>query len=303
VTPPPTTDRGTDLRVTYRFLRLGMVAMVVLLGVSVLYEAWKAPGCLQTSISAYYYTPVRSVFVGVLLTIGLCLIVIRGRTALQDVALNTAGLLAPVVALVPTADAGNCYSVPLDQPPRVGDTLAPWVVANVRNNVVALLVTGLVAAVVVLVWAARSDTRLGTLRDTRTRGGLLSVSFLITVGLVLVGYLLLHTWDEVDTKSHGLAAIAMFGCLGAAVFIRDRLQPKGTFKRLYRAYWVLMGAGGLGALATVVIDALAFDHTVFWLEVWEIAWFAAFWITRTVQESTEPAPPPPTGMRAGPPWP
>ena len=76
---PLSTKAATEARKTYRYLRIGMVGMVVFLATSLVIEAAKAD-CLQTSISAYYYTPVRSVFVGGMIAIGLCLIVIKGST-------------------------------------------------------------------------------------------------------------------------------------------------------------------------------------------------------------------------------
>jgi hypothetical protein len=94
---------------TYRYLRISMVGAVALLGVSVVIERTNVD-CWQTSVSAYYYTPVRSVFVGVLMAIGLCLIVIKGSTPWEDATLNAAGMLAPVVAVVPTTDVGVCWS-------------------------------------------------------------------------------------------------------------------------------------------------------------------------------------------------
>ena len=41
------------------------------------------------------------------MAIGFCLIVIKGSTAWEDTCLNVAGMLAPVVAVVPTSDAGK----------------------------------------------------------------------------------------------------------------------------------------------------------------------------------------------------
>jgi hypothetical protein len=105
-------DDDVATRKTYRYVRIGMVGATVLLGTPVLIEHNTVePACWQTSISAYYYSPVRAVFVGALMAIGLSLIVIKGSTWPEDVCLNVAGMLAPVVALVPTADHGTCWSV------------------------------------------------------------------------------------------------------------------------------------------------------------------------------------------------
>jgi hypothetical protein len=58
---------------------------------------------LQESISAYYFTPTHSIFVGGLVAIGVALIAVKGSTDLEDALLNVAGVLAPIVAFVPTS--------------------------------------------------------------------------------------------------------------------------------------------------------------------------------------------------------
>ena len=85
---------------TYRYLRIGLIGAAVMLAAAVVIERWHVD-CWQGSISAYYYTPVRAVFVGALVAVGLSLIVIKGEGH-EDVYLNIAGMLAPVVAFVPT---------------------------------------------------------------------------------------------------------------------------------------------------------------------------------------------------------
>ncbi|WP_130388544.1 hypothetical protein [Kribbella sp. VKM Ac-2569] len=71
---------------TYRYLRMAMPAMIVLLAAALVIEWAKTdPHCLQTSISAYYYTPVRAIFVGSLITIGVCMVVLKGNTEPEDI--------------------------------------------------------------------------------------------------------------------------------------------------------------------------------------------------------------------------
>src|SRR4051794_39778048 len=90
---------------TYRYLRMAMIAMIVLLGASLVIEWSKTdPRGLQTSISAYSYTPVRAIFVGALISIGVCMVVLKGNTDPEAILLTVAGILAPVVALVPTPE-------------------------------------------------------------------------------------------------------------------------------------------------------------------------------------------------------
>jgi hypothetical protein len=121
-----------------------MVGAVVLLAASIAIERSKVD-CWQTSISAYYYTPVRAIFVGSMIAVDLSLIVYKGR-AWEDVCLNFAGMLAPVVAVVPTTDVGRCWSVaPSPLPVNADGSLADWVVTNIDNNIYALLIAGALA--------------------------------------------------------------------------------------------------------------------------------------------------------------
>lgn len=69
----------------------------------------------MSAISAFYYTPVHAIFIGVLFATGFSLIALRGRDRVEDLFFNLAGFLAPVVALVKPVCTGS-GSVP--QPDR-----------------------------------------------------------------------------------------------------------------------------------------------------------------------------------------
>jgi hypothetical protein len=58
---------------------------------------------IQSSISAYYYTVMRDVFVGTLCAIGVFLFSYKGYEPKDDVASNLAGLFAVGIALFPTS--------------------------------------------------------------------------------------------------------------------------------------------------------------------------------------------------------
>lgn len=271
---------GAEAATTYRYLRLGMVAMVVLLAVSILYERTQAPGCWQTSISAYHYTPVRSVFVGVLVAIGLCLIVIRGRDRWQDLFLNVAGMLAMVVALVPTSDSGSCLSTSdlaaaagADAAPRA---IAPVDIASVQNNLVALFVTAALAVVVAYAWPRSRRTVA-----ERERIEQVSVSLAVTTIVVGVGSALFVWTDWFERIAHLAAAAGMFLCLGVAVFIRWRASRRTSHGPIYRGIWQGMA---LTAMVGVVLALLSFDHTLLVVEAIEVALFVAFWIARAHQD-------------------
>jgi hypothetical protein len=58
---------------------------------------------LQGSISAYYHTPMRNIFVGSLFSIGTFLYLYKGFSTQENIALNFAGIFALCVALLPTS--------------------------------------------------------------------------------------------------------------------------------------------------------------------------------------------------------
>src|SRR4051812_8792439 len=104
--PAPTRDAVNDAELasyavkSYRYLRLSIVIVLLALLCSVLLERSHAP-CWEESISAYFYTPAHSMFIGALVALGVGLIALRGSTDVEDVLLNVAGVLAPIVAFVP----------------------------------------------------------------------------------------------------------------------------------------------------------------------------------------------------------
>ena len=291
------TKAATEARKTYRYLRLGIVAMVVFLAASLAIEADKAP-CLQTSISAYYYTPVRSVFVGGMIAIGLCLIVIKGSTAIEDLFLNIAGMLAPVVALVPTADPGHCWSVvPNPLPTDNHGALAGWVVANIDNNMKALLFAGLfglVLAFVIALFANGGPIALAKNVAPGTHAGLA-----LALALVGGGWWAFHYWDGFEAHAHFYSAIGMFGFLAIAIAsnaVQRRKDPPKIYFWLYTAIALLM----IGSGAVMLELQSKFTHMVFTLEATEIALFAAFWLVQTkelwndtIRDPTVATPPPP----------
>lgn len=89
---------------TYQSLRLGIA--VIGLGLPLvlwLGDWWWTGEGLRGSISAYYYSDVmRDKFVGALVGIGFLLYLYKGFSSAENIALNLAGVLIALVALVPT---------------------------------------------------------------------------------------------------------------------------------------------------------------------------------------------------------
>lgn len=264
-------------RTTYQYLRVAMIGVVVLLAASVLFERADA-GCWQTSISAYYYTPVRTILVGGLMAIGLCLIVIKGDGAWEDSFLNFAGMFAPLVAVVPTSTAGDCWSIPPDPLPIEDGSLAPWVIANIDNNMKALIVVGIGGLVVAIALGLLTGKLQTALREAEwgTRIGLIGAAV-----IVLGTWLAFAAWDDFYTKAHSAAAIAMFVCLALVVVINawKHWDDKDVFFWIYAVIAALMVT-----VAGVIFAAKSeWDHAVLVLEAVEIALFAVFWLVQTVE--------------------
>jgi hypothetical protein len=259
---------------TYRYLRMAMVAMIVLLGAAVVIEWSKTdPHCLQTSISAYYYTPVRAIFVGGLITIGVCMVVLKGNTETEDILLNVAGILAPAVALVPTPGQGQCHSVPV----VLGDAAA-----NVSNNMLALFVVGVPCLVLTAVFIVRDRVREPAGWTPLYVVGLGVAVLIFGGGLV---------WFLADRSgfighAHYAAAIVMFACIVVVVLANaEQLRRKhGVPRSRANRYSVI-------AIAMVAVPLLmiawaklfGWDHAVLGIEAALIVLFAAFWISQTAE--------------------
>jgi hypothetical protein len=281
VNPESLADYGTK---TYRYLRLGILGLTVTLAASVIIEiAHTSPTCVLPSISAYYYTPAQAVFVSALVAIGLCMIAIKAPEEWEDVLLNIAGMLAPVVAFVPTPQPGDCSSViltPQDAVPKV------------VNNVWALFVTGVVALVVTVAIAIRYRTGAAADRVPTTGWKVQYTVGIVAAALIMVGGIL---WLQLGrssfvNKAHYTAAIALFVCfiivtaLNAWAFGRTYASQIPSARKYANRYSVIatlmLVSGAVLGLATWLGH---WNYGVLAIEAALIALFAAFWLMQTIE--------------------
>lgn len=278
---------------TYRYLRLGMLVAVAVLVYSVLEEAYQ-PGvhCLLGSFSGYYYTPARGVFVCVMVAIGFALIVIKGRTALEDALLSLAGMMAPVVAFVPTTD--DLHGVCRPELLRIGhyqpDPGSSFIPSSVSNNVHALVFAGFAALVVVglaVLDQWRRDPGSASEYTTGTWINLGLAAVLMVTALVLVKWS--YNWV---VHSHARAACAMFVFLAAAAGTNSVVGFRDGTGRLYAWTYGMVGLAMIVAGILFVVlqghDRTALGgHLVLTIEAVEIALFVVFWGLQTVERWTE----------------
>jgi hypothetical protein len=272
---------------TYNYLRLAMLVAVAALAYSIVEEYRHARvHCFLGSISGYYYAPVRPVFIGVMLTIGVALIVMKGRTPFVDGCLSLAGMMAPIVAFIPTSDdlQGVCRPAMLDAGHYEPAPTTPFIGHAINNNLHALVFAGSVAIALVLI--AYVTQRLTQHPSTAEY----KVGFWINVagGLVFVtsGWILLHWGYGWVLDAHARAAVAMFAFLAAAAIANGCYGMAGSKsdKAYAVIYLVVGGAMILAGLWFLVVHARhRTGHLVLWIEATEIFLFVVFWAVQTVQ--------------------
>ena len=274
---------------TYRYLRLGMLVAVAALSYSIIEEySQRGVHCFLGSISGYYYTPVHPVFIGVMVGIGLALIVIKGRTAIEDACLSLAGMMAPIVALVPTGDdvQGVCRQQMLSAGRYQPDTHGSFGPASISNDMHAYVLAGYVAIGLLLIAALVEWRHSGSIEEYTT-GTWISLG--IAFALVITGSVLLRWGYGWVLQGHARAACAMFLLLAVAAITNGVLGfLRQHTKRIYAWFYVAVGTfmivAGIVFLATQVSDRSALNgHLVFAIEIVEILAFVIFWAVQTVE--------------------
>ncbi len=265
---------------TYRYVRAAIAGSVLLLFMAVLLQILADGGAIQGSMSAYYYGPVRGVFVGTLVATGLALVAIKGRPGPEDILLNLAGMLAPVVAFVPTpvlATEALCRE-------GAKRCIDPEFLPGVENNMAALILIG--PPILVFAWWTSVRT------DTTSRSVRLSLT---GASAVWVGFAFWFFWGPRDAfleTAHYLAAGLMFALIIVVVWVNalrtDHAFRVGTtwvhYRLVYRVIAATMALALLSALVFSWATRANTDRTfplIFVLEAVVLLLFLTFWVAQT----------------------
>ncbi|WP_410659822.1 hypothetical protein [Amycolatopsis sp. lyj-112] len=262
-------NRQHNIDQTYLALRIAMIMLVALLFVTIILQLWLVShgDCWQSSISAYYFTSVRPVFIGALCAIGACMIIYRGNSLWENTALDYSGFLAFIVAFVPAKLDDACLPINVLATSEIED--------SVETNVGAVLAIGVFATIVGLtVRKARQGSLAKPARHT-----------VITLAATLV-VLAVGVWLYIEQRvwflSHGhlYAAVPLFIGIVVVVVANAWAAPSGKFTFWYIAVAVAMGAS---ILVGGILWWVGVQHWALWLEALIIFWYAVFWMVQTAE--------------------
>jgi hypothetical protein len=302
----PGTPPVMELR-TYTCLRLGAIGVIGILAISLAREYHAAGECLRESISAYYYSSVQSVLVGALVTLGFVMIVLWGKTAFENGALNLAGLVAPVVAFVPTADANLCglpgaSRAPVSPAARTTEAIYASRAAIANNVEAYLVITGAVLlAMLAIGIVAHAKTKWQIVVD---RPSSYWCPLTIASALwVLAGYGFWQQRNWFYEHAHAWSARTLFffivlvvANIGAQKWRSDATLDRASHARHWAiTYWSLAAVMTVGAVTAFLIagqvgEGFAARRT-YLVEAWMIFWLAVFWALQTWDRWRDGAPP------------
>src|ERR1700728_4725906 len=104
--PAPTRESApVPLVMSYLLMRLLIGVIAVLLPVVLILVNWAIGHGFQPSLSGYYYTPMRNIFVGSLCAIGVFLVSYYGYDLSDRLITDVAGLCTICIAFLPTTPA------------------------------------------------------------------------------------------------------------------------------------------------------------------------------------------------------
>lgn len=292
-----TGDVDVRARGTYRYVQIIMVVPAVWLLASIA-VVWIWRGELLDSISDYYGGPMRDVFVGGLMACGICMVAYKGRSNLEDYALNFAGLNAFFVALVPNsfpkllADARKAEREGVDLPVSS---------AQLQENL--QIAVGVFLAVVLL-FVVVDALLLWKRFDWRAQSTLANAAIVVSCAaeVVLLGFVVAMVVGVEEVNGGTIYTIVHFVAAALLILNLSFVAATNAFGRLHKDAVVPTDVGAPPALfrtvtvlmwAGIVVGGLAIwrdvDYAVIVTEIWEIVLFLVFWVAATRHEWTRSA--------------
>lgn len=295
-------DDWTPL-LTYRYLRMIMVLPAAFLFLATLFEAASRGWVFRDSISDSYQGPVRDVFVGALMASGICMIAYKGRSKLEDYALNFAGFNAFFVALVP-----NNFTAVLNESATTsittGDVITrQQMLTNLRFVLIALLITAALFTYLdykLMNWKALKWGK----DETKFASALAVISWvteivfvLVIVGGVIVGqqtlfglsiFGLLHFTAAALLIANLSFAAASHAFPGKLRSLQLNAGAEKTSDSALRGYRLIVFAMWGGLIIGGLCIYLGVGYSVIVTEYVEIGLFVVYWLVATRRDWSNP---------------
>lgn len=263
----------TSTQRTYRYLRVAISGTVAVIFIAVLVTIPRVG--LLPSLSHYYYTPARMLFVGALITVSVCFFALSGSGA-ERVLLDAAAMLAPLLAIVPTAISAD--SVPGITVTCPGACVPDAVDAEVDVGLATYLIVGVLVLAVAVTLALTGEVD--------RRGALLSSAIAV---VVLAGVAAWWWIAPVAFRqwAHLITAAGFFGLIAAVAVVTafwpsDRRPPPRGLKAAYVvvAIAIVVDVAAMPVFGNVRVGDV---YGIFVGEVLALLLFVTFWILQTVQ--------------------
>ena len=273
---------------TYRYVRVSVVAAVALLFIALFLQIVRDGWTIEASISAYYYSPVRGVFVGALVGAAFSLVAIRGRRGGENALLDLAGMLLPLVAIVPTpveaTSDTRCH--------RGGKCIPEEFLAGVEVGVAALLILGAAG----LTFAGWTLVRVRGGNPATSRRGFAAACGVWAIVAVWFGPT--SDWGPRELFmdiGHYAAAIPVFGLIVVVALINARKSGREIWIARVRVSYMPVYRVVAWGMAIVLIAACVYwffvlrpepgigNSLIFWVEAWLLTLFAVFWVAQTAE--------------------
>ena len=210
---------------TYFTLRVFLGVLALAMAPAVTLGAWLADGvALQPSLSAYYHTVGRDLFVGILVAAGIGLIAYKGFSLLEDWLLNLGGVLACCIAAFPMSseNAGVCigtaHTIPRSS--ALANLLTSALPVHSETVHYATAVAFYLVLGAVMITCAHETLHLVPLARRRVLLTAYPTLGLLFVASMVLAYALFPSSGdpERDCQGHRVIAVEIAGLLAFAAF-------------------------------------------------------------------------------------
>jgi hypothetical protein len=306
-------DFVTTALKTHRYLRLSFVFAVaaLFLGVTI---ASVMGGYVKGSISYYYWTPARNVFVGVLIAASLAMLALNGRGGAAKIPvgkatlklpspstlLDFAAVFGPLIAIVPTDVKASEQGLTTFTCEGTEQSCLPKsALPDVQNAVLTYIITlAVIVAVMLIVQRKEKRMRFALFVPVTAAITAIALFFFTFVSNDAFPYIRI---GPSSLSIHYIVTFLFFAAFATVVWIRgirdndpeDRTPASDTQRLWYKILAIAMAADILFLVGLAVVaqfgveDAIPGFPEVLFGETIGLTLFAVFWAIQTAQRWNE----------------